>query len=527
MCGRYALGVRLSEGANVWLFRARHVDQKFARLAGRTASANGDNMLIQIVRPAGSTATALHDAAERLRNAPHRHLCAIREVVRHDAVESQFICLVAELPLARLADLTDPLDPAEAREAVSGLMSALAFLEAHRLLCDPPATGHVFQNSGGWRLLPMLSECGDSGSLGWNIAAFGAALSGMAALARLPDDLRVMLTDRSAVTPPSAAAIALACRGIRTLPPPVTEFNISTENGSRVLTWVPPAFGDVRVIAWEAGRPAICGRAMLVEDLDSLGPRLPLAAANRFAMPVQRGQVVHLVFATTLNSAAVLGKSVALSAVQDVAKLWVWVRGSELHARWRWPTGIDHAVAAVREDGFPESARDPRATLMEVRQSQYEHSGGWSMQISSQRRLFVTVYARDTIAGHATDSPGAADDCRVEIPVELCRTVRYRIAPLRQGWLRRRDGRYRLVIRSEKRDLPGLVLVGNSGRIPLDANDGVPLVTVRPRTLVSDGGAMSVPFDPRGLDDAWQARLFPTDAGSRRWVQCIFEGRDP
>lgn len=298
-------------------------------------------------------------------------------------------------------------------------------------------------------------------------------------------------------------------------PPPVVDefWLVPSGNGSLRLSWQAPAEGRVVVHDLEgrpaAGHGAVCGMAAL----PSLAPALRVPeGANETIVDVP-AETRHLQAVTVMEPrrAVAFGAVIGLSRVPDVFAVRALPSGGRLQLTWRWPEGVDLAYVAVRDDRFAGAADEgPRLGCL---RSDYEARGCFYVSAPAGARagLFISVFAARRAAGALVYAPGATPGARARIEHAQV-TLRYFVQPAGAG-------EYDLLLEpGAAAELPGLLLVGATDRLPLHRNDGTLLCPVEPGAHCTPGRPLARRFrTPR--PGPYRARLFCQRDEDYRWLQ--------
>jgi hypothetical protein len=226
---------------------------------------------------------------------------------------------------------------------------------------------------------------------------------------------------------------------------------------------------------------------------------------------------------TVAAGAAVVGRAIAVSPVPDVTDLRVVYRDGELHARWNWPEGVRSAVVAFRADRPPKGPNDNdlETTVKTYDRFKAEVYGRYSFPLPRGERLFLAVFSRRNTTEARWLYAGGTP---LEIPLDRCRTVRYRLWA-DTGWLGiGRSGQYKLVVTPDAdMILPELILVAAPRSQPQRVRDGTVFYQIPKGTRCSPGGPFVYRFRPEGLRGRWGLRLFLGDEELCHWMELIAE----
>jgi len=340
-----------------------------------------------------------------------------------------------------------------------------------------------------------------------------------AALSELPTAWRNRLSRCLAQEPASRCSAAELALDFADIPSPIVDITVRRYGDEYELSWIPPATGEVRLYVLYGQQPPAVGKVWLAGHLDHLGLRIALQEPTSARIRVENGQVLRVTIVTVTGEAAVLGETITLNWLWDVDRLKVTAEGEHLVARWEWPSGIQVAVVALREDRFAVSADDPLATVHRCPRWVYEGEGGFRFPIPVAGVVYVTVFAAEHVASGWRYSSGCTRGARCVAKGGRHCLVRYRVrkaSPL--AWLLLNRIRWELTVGVDRpADLPDLVLVGKEGGVPLNARDGVALLRIP--------GSKYIPGDPivhtfETAKGFWKFRLFPSAPGCT-WLRLI------
>jgi hypothetical protein len=300
-------------------------------------------------------------------------------------------------------------------------------------------------------------------------------------------------------------------------PKPVTDLRIARRGPHFEALWTVPKAGQVRLYALAAPPVQRCGEMMALTAADALGRRISTNGPGSAREPVPGRAELHLLPVTVVGALAVVGRSVAVSWIDDVEGLTARVSDGVLRAAWQWPSAIDMAVLVWRTDAYPSGPEDPSATRVEWPRQRYQIEGGFRQPAPEAERLFLAVYAAVSRADRWEYGAGPA---RIEVAVNSQRTVRYTLG--KGGWLSGHSGEMRLTLTPDApTKLPDMVLVAKMGGIPLNPTDGTALLGLVAGLKCDPAQPLVRWFRPPPDIASCQVRLFPVNDADCSWLTVV------
>jgi hypothetical protein len=543
--GQYRLVRYLGLGRIGWSYEAEFVSASpYAYLGddlGTNDTASGRSVFRCELLPAEPTTKP--DALTRLRaftESQHDHLLACHDfgLIGDESGLPNAIFVVTQVPEQSLEEVfasTNPPSERDLRELTCSIGSALAHLH-HRGIVHGCVNGaHIVRAQGRWRLAPTVFVSPEATSAD-DVLSFGRTLlrllsprsrpqsseNTVEVAADLPPEWQSVLdgcleSDRAKRW--SAARLAFA---FTELPPALTDVRCTRRGDVLELTWFPPHSGRVGFYRLDEGSCVSEGDVLLESELSGLGCPITVGEGN-CQVRIEPGAPWKLVPVTVDSGAAVIGRAITISPLPDVTDLRVMYRGGELHAQWNWPDNVSSAVVAYRTDRPPNLLNDSdvEITVKTYDRLKAEVYGRFSFPPPNGARLFLTVFSRQkTTTGRWQYAGGTT----LEIPLQRCRTVRYRLRK-QSTWLGFGHTReYDLVVTPDAETaLPELILVAAPRSLPQNIRDGTVLHQISEGTRCSPKNPYVYRFHPEDLKGRWGLRLFLSKEELYAWVELIAE----
>jgi len=323
--------------------------------------------------------------------------------------------------------------------------------------------------------------------------------------------------------PPSAAELVLAGEELPDVP---HEFEVTGDNGRRVIAWEPPENGaEVRIYIPNEGGVLQPGQRLPSDGLDQYGTPLEAEHANSASLSLERHSGCHVQPVAVRGPIAVPGEPIWISTIEDVRDLSVWVDDQRLEARWLWPSGVDEVRVMYRRDRFPCGPFDPEASYKDWSRDRDDFKGGFSLPLLDTEQLYLAVFASIKIDDqHRVYASGQSPGARQRIPVSRCATVRYSIES-RSAWGFGKPRQYVLKLTVDRPTvIPPLQLFVRMGHVPLRLGDGWLQWQQECDQRCSPDNPI---VEPLSIDDLasgpWFARLFVLTDDEAAWINCIPE----
>jgi hypothetical protein len=296
-------------------------------------------------------------------------------------------------------------------------------------------------------------------------------------------------------------------------PKPVNRFQTMRAGDEVDATWTLPA-GIYQVAVFVNTVEPACkvGDVHAADELALLGQRLPSLGPTHARGKVAPVAVLYLTPVSIAFGTAVVGYTVRLTTVKDVSGLTMRLGNGRLLCRWDWPAGITTARVVWRTDQFPTGPADPRAKGEDCIRFHYDQHGGFSLERPEGEKLFLVVYA----ALQTEEGWQYSSGTRREVPLLMCHRLSYRFAAVK-SWFG--SGNYELRITPEaEMTLPPLVLLVQSGRQPLDRDDGTRVLRIEAGTVCSPNEPVVRVVSTSVLPRNPRAGLFPENAEEDDWL---------
>ena len=196
--------------------------------------------------------------------------------------------------------------------------------------------------------------------------------------------------------PPVVTAGRSVTSRLRRPPRPVRDLFAAIRQGRTVVSFTPPAEGEVQVFATAgpAARPlAQPGESVDVTALAARpGVRKVGTGRRRVIDQHAAGRVVYTPV-TVGADGAVAGEAVEHVAANPVRNLVARDEGAQIVLTFAMPTGVTEAFVRWREDGYPQGPDDPAASGAKVTNTKLEIAGGFAIPAPpSGGPLYVAVY---------------------------------------------------------------------------------------------------------------------------------------
>ncbi len=171
----------------------------------------------------------------------------------------------------------------------------------------------------------------------------------------------------------------------------------------------------------------------------------------------------------------------------DPSELAVELIGKTLQLRWAWPSGVNMVFIATRPDAYPESPRDPLASVVSISREEYDKRG--LAEISSGGKAeYIQAFGGFNNGDDWIHSSGSHPTSRAYIGPR--RTVRYHL--LQRGLLKNSNS---LEIRSDDGGaLPDLILVAAEGHEPRWPEAGTTVAELRSASNNGEDHSLYVSF---------------------------------
>jgi hypothetical protein len=302
-------------------------------------------------------------------------------------------------------------------------------------------------------------------------------------------------------------------------PKPITDLRVVRRGPQFEATWTVPKAGHVRLYALSAPPVQRCGERINAADADSLGRRINANGPGSAREPVPGLAELHLLPVTVVGALAVIGRSVAVSWIDDMEGLEAKVSDGFLRATWRWPDTVEMAVVVWRADAFPSGPEDPAATRVEWSRHRYQIEGGFRQPAPEAEQLFLAVYAA---VSRANRWDYGISPARAPVAVNRQRTVRYSLS--KGSRFSGHSGQVRLTLTPDAPTrLPDMVLVAKEGGIPLNPTDGIALHGLVAGLRCDPSHPLVIWFSPPPDFASCKLRLFPVNDADCSWLTLILE----
>jgi hypothetical protein len=545
-CGQYAIRSYRGNGCAGWLFGAERLSENpCAHLppafgGGCAAGNSGTKVTLEIARDGVAFDREEFQSLQALH--PHAHLLHCLEVGQcqdRDLAGASYMATEAwRDTLAQVLERRSVLDDQETRNVAAAIGAALARYHAENRVHGDVRAERICLVDGQWKLAPTVRRNGNSNGAGAanpfaardDIYYLGLVLlcclsrkfSSMRAkapqrpvgeadieqaLRELPKFWQHWLRRCLTVEPcQRCSAAELALMDVQ-IPPPVAEVFVDREAdqyGVRYrVYWQRAGSGTVQVYRWLRGRCPARGEIWLCADLERIAESVPTLDTET-RVQVQPEVACHIIVATIVGKAAVIGDSITLTWAADVERLRLTVEGKSVVASWDWPAGAHLAQVMVREGAFPAGPNDPQAHTERCFRPGYMADGGRLIIPINPHAdtVYVTVYAIyrqddgrwERASGHTTGARAAiavAPNIRVRYCVERV-SLFARLFLKMQPW--------QLSMRADRTaTLPELTLVAGMGRAPSDVGGGVAVLQV-PSQQYEGGTVVQKDFEaPEGV----------------------------
>lgn len=257
------------------------------------------------------------------------------------------------------------------------------------------------------------------------------------------------------------------------LPTPVAFQSVQRERDTYRLHWHLPPRGTVRVYRWRQGRCPAQGEAWLLAELERVATAEHASAPTEAIVRLEPGTTCHIIVATVIDEAAVIGESIHLTWAADVERLHLAHDGRDLIAMFDWPEDAGAAWVVAKEDGFPTGPDDPAARAERCFRAGYLHDHQFVLPLTEPSgTVYVAVYAIYRHDDGWEQASGRTSGARAKLQWSTHVQLRYRIK--RTLWLARfflDAAPYQLILESSHTGLlPGLALVANKNGAPTDGN---------------------------------------------------------
>jgi len=293
-------------------------------------------------------------------------------------------------------------------------------------------------------------------------------------------------------------------------PRPVRDLALQMSEDSVILSWTPPARGEVQLRLLDAA-PEVHTEAVLTlsaaqrlgAPLRALGPSGP--GTLRAAVPAD-GRRHWLLPLTTVENVAAVGNPVEYdSRLPIITDLRAERLGSQVRLTWRWPPRAVEVRISTKVGGPPTGPDDPDATSWRVTHAKYEQVGCHVAVPGDDCWFSVCV----TAFTEGVPIFGPMATVRMSAPLQ----AHYEIT--RVGRLRNRNHR-RLSVTSASGQLPAVRVVARVRLPPLEPDDGVEVARFPApgNSAASLTGEFVLPTKERPL----YLRAFPLNSAAGRIV---------
>lgn len=302
------------------------------------------------------------------------------------------------------------------------------------------------------------------------------------------------------------------------LPPLIADLSPMRVGNEVEATWTPPKAATVAVFVTRTKPTRDPGMVLAATDLDSLGARLASISPGRARGVVDAAPVLYLIPVSVAGGTAVVGHTVRLATVPDVANMHVRFADLRLVCRWDWPAGVNTAVIAWRTDGFPTGPADRLATRQQCHRFHYDQHGGFTFSAPIADRLFLVVYAATPVEDEVQYGPGGLG-ARREVPLRACARIRYAVKEVRRFLGLFGPTEYQLDVSADvETTLPELVLVGRANEVPLDRDDGKIVYRIPAGAACGPDKPYTIRWPTNQLSRKPRFRLFPADPEDGAWL---------
>ena len=290
--------------------------------------------------------------------------------------------------------------------------------------------------------------------------------------------------------------------------PPVPIHHLTIESTKKdeqhfdiTISWIHEGKGSVVVLKSEQPFPEQANKVLPESELNNYGEILQHQRTSVRDSWSKTG-VAFYTPVILFQKMAYVGSSQRFACVDNISNLRQQNLGTAIRLHWKWPANCQEVLIAYRTDASPTSINDPHATLLRVNRAQYDNSGHYDLQGTSNQQYYMLISAIIDDNGTKVIAQGIAISALQIIKLELTYEIRLSGA---FGIGRKRTLHIR-VNALNGGHIPQLRLVGKQGRLPFRKTDGDLLQNIGP--LLNDKKEQVIALPQRQFASGTYGKLF-------------------
>ncbi|MFL0197570.1 hypothetical protein ACJDU8_18665 [Clostridium sp. WILCCON 0269] len=181
--------------------------------------------------------------------------------------------------------------------------------------------------------------------------------------------------------------------------------------------------------------------------------------------------------------------------IPEVSFIKAEIKYGQLSLDWGWPNGINKAMLCYRMDRFPMGSKDSSALQILMERKNNAYTGDYIIDKVTEGNYYFCIYTLIENDGKMLFSEGQRRLVTNKLPEEIFYEIK-----MKRNILGKLKGAELILSTNRKEiNLPGLVLVGRAGNMPLQKSDGESLIGTDYQTLKKDEIiSFNIPIDNIG-----------------------------
>lgn len=303
-------------------------------------------------------------------------------------------------------------------------------------------------------------------------------------------------------------------------PFPVTDLRAEHTERTVTLHWTTPPSGSVQLRVSRDAPALPVGAVLNVKDLDRIGQPIPVSGPSSAQATLdQQGRVFYCPL-TVVAQSAVLGDSVAVTALDDISDLTTRRQGKSIYLRWHWPRGANEVFITWRHDRFPRSHEEQVDGARRLTRAEYDRTGQFLISQAIEKRHYFRIFVKDTDYDFYSAGMKALEAGGLETQ------IRYRVSTTK-SLFRRSVTEIWIELSTEVAvsEIPAVLAVLRDDLPPLSPDDGR-IIARKPNVSFADGqGRIELPANAtrgyvklffQNARNARQFRLMPAAKNNLR-----------
>ena len=290
-------------------------------------------------------------------------------------------------------------------------------------------------------------------------------------------------------------------------PPPVIDLGITIIKGSRLdIRWTPPKKGTVHIFSSTQKFRVSYKESIPAGKLSGIGTSIPVITDGNVRIPIDFQGVLYILPVTVDGSIATIGKFQSATSINDVSNLNGYINSGRLYLEWDWPEGAGKVLVMYSHHNFPTLENDPIAVKKMFTRAEYLRNSAFVIRSLEPRDYYFSVYVAVGEGENLLYSTGK--QCNVtNCPIK---EVFYNIQPD----IGDNSAKLKLYTKNETLQLPGTVLIGKEGGLPLRKTDGKKIGDIPSLNITTI--PMEIDITLKEIERGTYAKLFFKNDGDNR-----------